>query len=234
MLAGGLVLVFVEQTLRRCVRIMRHHRRIPDQERLLLLLCLADEVIDRLHRLAADVEPCVTMSAAVRHAMREAATIKTLQPPLTRLHAQVALLLEHRRQRARFFEMLAHHFASRFKLSAVLRSFFLSCPGNEWRVVTRHFVLMRIQSRDDRRQTRTAQAASHITTAKRQTLARQLVQIRRFDILIPHEAVIAPQMVIRNDHHNVRRRIGSRNKQWQSQQGEKKSADHEAQDNDGP
>ena len=77
--SGGCgVAVLVEQPLRRVVGRVRHHRRVPEEERRPALLGHADEVEDRLHSLTPDGEPEVAVAAAasrvaVRHSVCEPA-----------------------------------------------------------------------------------------------------------------------------------------------------------------
>ena len=52
-----------KKLLRRVVRQMRHHRRIPNKEWLLLFLGSINEVVDRLEPLAANRQTSLTMPA---------------------------------------------------------------------------------------------------------------------------------------------------------------------------
>src|SRR4051812_27909864 len=83
------------------MRLVRQHRRVPHKER--LVGCFFDEVVNWLHRLAANFEPLISVAAAasliaVTHAMSEATRLVISRPPLARLKADVAGFAQFIRQ----------------------------------------------------------------------------------------------------------------------------------------
>ena len=87
-----LTAVLREDAFGRRVRIMRHHRRIPGEERLTVLLGAGNELRQRSERLAPDVETFVTMATTLGHALGEAAVRVVAHPPFPSLQADVTTL----------------------------------------------------------------------------------------------------------------------------------------------
>ncbi len=81
----GLGRILLEQTLGRCMGCVWHERRIPYKERFLLLSRLGDEIVDRLHALAADGEARIAVARTLRHAVSKATTREVTLPPLASL-----------------------------------------------------------------------------------------------------------------------------------------------------
>ena len=80
--------IFLQQVLRRRVRRVRQHRRIPDQER--LVAGLLDESIDRFQalrgRFPALVAVATAFALALRHGVGEAGGLDRIAfPPFARL-----------------------------------------------------------------------------------------------------------------------------------------------------
>ena len=134
-----------------------------------------------------------------------------LLPPLAGLQAEVAFLFELGRQRAGSFEELAHLFASSLK-GGVCGAFFLALPfrgtRHDGRVIAGDEVLVRILASDDGGEAGAAQAAGHIAAFEGEALAGEAVEVRRLHHGMAHEAIVAPQMIVGDDHDDVRRRIG--------------------------
>lgn len=207
-LGGGFVDVFVEQALWRGVGIVRHHGRIPDEERLLRGLRLADEVKDGLHGFAADVEPGIAMASADGHSMGKAATREVLLPPLTCLQAEVTFGGEHLGEGASGFEVLTHDLAPLIEEWAGIKLARLHASGDGG-IVAGDFMLMRITTRDDASEAGAAETAGNVATGEGEAFFSQLVQMWRLDVGMALEAVVAPQMIVGDDHDDVWRCLGS-------------------------
>ena len=207
----GLVAILREQAFRRRVRVMRHHRRIPGEERLTVLLRAADEIRERRQGLAADVEAFVAVAAPLGHAFGETAGLIRTHPPLARLQADVALLAEEAGQDRRFLEAL-DHLGATIEESGVLlfsgggfgRAFGAGgdADGDE-RVVAGQAVTMDVPAGQHRGEARSAEGIRDIATREDARLRRELVEVRRADRFRTHEAVIKPSMVVRDDHEDV-------------------------------
>ena len=94
--------VFVKQSLGRIVRSVWQERRVPDEER--LVASVLDEIKNRLHAFAANLEAHIAVTSAacgvaMRHAVRETASRVMALPPFTALMADVALIFQDTRQR---------------------------------------------------------------------------------------------------------------------------------------
>ena len=206
----GLVLVLVEETLGRVVRRVRHHRRVPDEERLAVLLRLVEEVEDRLQSFATDLEALVAVTAAlrgiaVRHPFgKPAATARVAFPPLPRLEAQVTFLLQESRQRRRLLEQ-RDHLLPLLQVTSVFVRLRRGHSFRERRVVRGDLVLMRIEAGDHRREARPAQTARHVAAFEEQPFRRELVEMRRLDVLVAHEAVVGPALIVTDDEEHIRR-----------------------------
>ena len=204
---GCLVPVFFQQPLRGIVWLMRQHGRIPQKKRPLLLHRLVHEIRNRLHRLAANFQPRISMPSAmidipIRHPVREAPIRIISRPPFAGLETQIPLLPQLRRQaRLREHEivqLLQLRTKGRVLVSIHARAFW---PR---RLIAGDFCLMRILSRQQTRQRRTAQAGTNIPAPKHQTLPRQLIQMWRPDLRMPHESIVRPRLVIADDKDNIR------------------------------
>jgi hypothetical protein len=205
---GGIVL---DEIGRGIVRVVRQHRRVPDEEGTAVLLAAADEVLDRLHRGAADRQALVAVSLALRHARAESTPGKVSLPPLAGLQAPVARGGEQPRQRRPGVEMAIHPLAT--SLERGLPGGTL--PGNTRRfrrVVADDPMLVGIPSRDERCEARAAEAARHVSAAEDEAFPRQPVEVGRPQVRVPHEAIVAPVLVVGDDEHDVgparRRRRG--------------------------
>ena len=127
-------------------------------------------------------------------------------PPFPRLQAHITTLRQQPRQRWHCLEMPVHHIPTCLKRVRISKS--LRChAGRNWRIVSRHFVFMWKTSRHNRSQTRTAQARRNVTARKHQTLRCEPIQMRRTNLRVPHERVISPPLIVRNDHDDIGRRV---------------------------
>ncbi len=77
--------IFLEQPRRWIVRRVRQEGGVPDKERLLLLLGFVDEIVNWLHRFAADGQCLPTVAAGEAHVVGEANAIRMAHPVLARV-----------------------------------------------------------------------------------------------------------------------------------------------------
>ena len=138
---------------------MREERRVPDEER--LVAGIVDEVINRLHPFAADLQSFVSVAApalgiAMGHAVGEAASRVVAQPPFAGLMAEVAALGQEpwqRRHGVDEADALLH-------LASVLIGVFAT--GRNGRLVAGDAVLVGVKPGDDRGEGGAAEAARHV------------------------------------------------------------------------
>ena len=64
---------------------------------------------------------------------------------------------------------------------------------------------MGIQPGRKRGKSRTAQSGRHIPTTEQSTLRGQLIEMRGFDVRMPHETIIGVGLIIREDQYNIGR-----------------------------
>lgn len=186
---GGAILG--EETLGRIMRCVWQERGVPNEER--FAIATINEIPDRFEALATDLQPFVAVASAaggvaVGHPRGEAAFLKVALPPLSGLKADVAFLFEHDRQLGDAPDVL-EHFAT---------------VGSLGRIVSRDFVLMRVETADQRGQAGSAEARGNIAVDERGTFAGQLVEVRGPDVRMSHKSVISPGLIIGQDHDHVR------------------------------
>ena len=189
----GLRSIVLDELRRGIVRVVRQHGRIPDEERLARCTRAADEVVDRLHRVAADIEALVTVPFALRHPLRETAPRKIPLPPFSSLQTPVAMRREDARERRPLLEVPGHLLSS-------------GCEGllaAGW-IVAHDSVLVWIPPRDDRGEARAAEAARDIASTVDEALAGEPVQARRAQVRMAHERIVAPVLIVGEDEHHVR------------------------------
>ncbi len=183
---------------------MRQKRCVPHEEWLLLLGRFRDELRDRLHAVAADLQTVITVPAAwlrkpSSHPVREPAVREVAFPPLAALMTEIAPLAEDSRHRLKTVQV-------RDQLSPpLLVQLRVRLCVFRRRIVASYAMCACVVPGDQRRQRRPTQRCRHVAARKHDTLRRQLVQMRRLDIRMPHEPVIGPCLVVRDNHHNVRR-----------------------------
>ena len=194
--------VVIHQLLRRIVRIVRQHRGVPDEEWPAVVAAAADEVVDRLKRLPADRESLVAVPLPLRHALSEPAAGKVSLPPLAGLQAFVAAVGQEPRQERPFLEVPIHRFAAGDKGCPAFRAIARN-PRILGRIVANNAVLVRQPAGDDRGEARAAEAAGHVAKPIDETLPRKPVEVRRAEVLVPHEAVVAPVLVVGDDEDDV-------------------------------
>ena len=64
-------------------------------------------------------------------------------------------------------------------------------------------VLERVKPGRNRSERRTAQGGGHVAAFKQQAASGELVQSRRQDVRVPHEAVVGPCLIVADDHDDV-------------------------------
>lgn len=195
---GCLVLVLVEEALRRVVRGVRHERRIPEVEWLLVLEALFDEIEDRVEALAPDGQTFVAMSATasgvtVGHAVGEATTAMVALPPLAGLMTDVPLLGQQSRECRGLVNVGDHFFAEFLELWT---------PG-QGRVVRGDLVLVWKEASDHRREAGPTEARRDIAMSKGETFACEFVDMGSLDVGMIHERIIIPGLVVANDHDHI-------------------------------
>src|SRR5688572_17295397 len=138
------------------MRRVRHHRRVPKEER--TVACMIDEIEHRLHRLAADFQAFVAVTAAARYVpMRHAfgeTTGALAFPPLAGLVAHVALCSEHPRDGLRALKQRRH-----------ARTIFRA-PRISRRIVPDDAMLVWIESGHDGGKAGAAQTGRHVPTSE--------------------------------------------------------------------
>ena len=198
----GLRLIVLHEFLRRVVGIMRQHRGIPDKEGLLGVLASIDEVIDRLHRLPANIEPLVAVPRTFGHALVKATAREVPLPPLTGLQARVPVCPEELGQRRPALQPLVH------LLAAILKEF-SACgrppcyPWLLWWVIPSNQMLMRIVAGDQRGKARTTKAAGHIAPGVDEALGSQPVEGWCPQLLMAKKGVVPPMLIVREDKDHV-------------------------------
>ena len=199
----GLGLIVSDQFLARIMGVVRQHRGVPDEEGLVCLAAAADEVVDRLHGLAADGKPLVTMPRALRHPFIKTTPRVVALPPLASLQALVAGVPQQLRQRRPAFQPLIHRLTALFKqLLSGRRS-----PRHARllrRIVAGDQVLVRIVAGDQRGEARAAEAARNIAPGEDQTFRGQPIEGGRPQLLVPQKGIVPPVLVIGKNQHNVR------------------------------
>ena len=181
---------------------MRQHRGVPDEEGPAVVAAAADEVVDRLERLPADREPLVAVPLPLRHALGEPSAGKVSLPPLAGLQAFVAAVGQQPWQERPFLEVPVHRFAAGGEGRPAFRASARN-PRVLGRIVADDPVLVRQPAGDDRGEARAAEAAGHVAKPVDETLPRQPVEVRRAEVLMSHEAVVAPVLVVGDDEHDV-------------------------------
>ena len=168
------------------------------------MLCFVYEVPDRLHRLAPDFQAFVAVARSSGHAVGEAATGEVALPPFACLQADIPALGEESRQGGQLIHEHVVWFAGRLKGGIVRRGVLSSRRAR--RVIAGDAALVGIKSGNQRSQTGAAQAGWHVTAPENNALRGEAVKVGRLHLRMPHETVIAPMMVIRNDKNDIGRR----------------------------
>ena len=203
---------------------MRKVRRIPHKPGSFRRRAVVDEVIDRLHGDAANLESDVTVSVGDdltageladsaerlisrrgfedRHPLGEAAVSPMSFPELAGLKTAVSGFgLKDSGQCLLFaneFEFAPPRFHIRVRRGHAV------VTGVSWRpMIEVDTVLMRIQACQQRDQRRTTDATGRISVGESGGLRGKSVEVWRMDALVTHEAEVRPGVIISNDVNDV-------------------------------
>ena len=194
---------------------MRQHRGIPDHERFSCLPAPRHEVVNRLHRLAADRKPVVAVPRTLRHALGESTPGKIPLPPFSGLQGLVAVLAQQAGERRPRFQVPVHPFAAGRKGGSGLRAAAWNLRILRW-IVAHDPVLVRIAAGDDRRQARAAEAARHVAPRVHEALPRKPVEMRRPQVRMSHERIVTPVLVVGDDADDVAGDCSRRHRRFSS------------------
>ena len=142
------------------------------------------------------------MPLPLRHPLSEPSAGKVSLPPLAGLQAFVAAFAQEPWQERPFLEVTVHRFAAGGEGGPAFRASARN-PRIRGRIIAHDPVLVRQPAGDDRGEARAAEAAGHVATPVDETLPRQPVEVRRAEVLMAHEAVVAPVLVVGDDEHDV-------------------------------
>ena len=195
------------QPFRRGVGRMGHEGSVPDIEGAVARHGTIDEIRDLAQALASDGEPCIAMPptsrrVTVRHALGETASGGIPFPPLAGLQGDVALFRQHTGQRRHHLNAANQIFV---QACAHGRPFLApaSLPSRKGRIVAHDPVLVWMQARDQRCEGRATQGSDSVTATEGQPLLRKPVEMGGIDMWMPHEPIIAPRLIVRDDQDNV-------------------------------
>ena len=127
--------------------------------------------------------------------MGKAAAGKVSLPPLAGLQAFVAAVGQQPRQERPFLEVPVHRFAAGGEGGPAFRARARN-PRILGRIIADDPVLVRQPAGNDRGEARAAEAAGNVATPVDETLPREPVEVRRAEVLMAHEAIVAPVLVI--------------------------------------
>ena len=139
------------------------------------------------------------------HSLSESAALIRTFPPLAALVTDVTLLCQPPGKRSGLVDVGDEKFPDVFAR-------FLGVGlvgGRVGRVVSGRLVLMRIETSDQRHQSGPAQGGRDIAASEHRAFLRELVEMRRFDLRMPHETIVGVALVIGDNQNDVGRlRIG--------------------------
>ena len=196
--------ILLVQALGRVVRSVGKERSVPNEEGFLLFDRPIDEVEDRIHSRPPNLESVVAMSApgfgeSAGHSFGEASALVGAFPPFSALVADVPLLGEPMRKAAMFVyirnDQLLGIFTRSLGVSQVFRSV---C-----RIISGDLVLVGIQTGKQGGEGRAAQGGRDVSATEQGALGGQFVEVRGFDMRMPHETVIGVALVVREDEDDV-------------------------------
>ena len=146
----------------------------------------------------------------MRHSMRESSQPMMADPPLSRLHREVASLGIQDFRQCSGLVKVGQPIRPQTTDSGVLSTGSNSATGiclkpiiGDRGVVTHNAVLPRIKPCQDRCQGRAAEAAWNITSTKDQRIGSELIDGRRFDHGMAHEPKVVPCLVVADDQDDV-------------------------------
>jgi hypothetical protein len=136
------------------------------------------------------------------HSVSEAAMLEVSFPPFSTLVAEVSLFAEQLGQGVELVEV-------GYQLGSLLVvDFLVAGIGFGGWVVAGDHVLVGVLTVDQGNERWAAQGGGDVTALEKDALLGKLVQMRGLDFRIPHESVIGPRLIIRNDIENVGRFFG--------------------------
>ena len=196
--------ILLVQALGRIVRSVGKERRVPNEEGFLLLDRPIDEVEDRIHSRPPNLQSVVAMSAAgfgesAGHAFGETSALVGALPPFPALVAHIPFLSQPMRKAAMLVDIRDDQLLGIFTRSLGVSQVFRSVC----RIITRDLVLVRIQTGKQGGEGRAAQGGGDVSATEQGALGGQFVEVRGFDMRMPHEAVIGVALVIRKDEDDV-------------------------------
>ena len=189
--------IFVEQALGRIVRRVGQFGSIPNKEWVLVSHRAVDEFENRLHAFASYGAAFISSSSTgmritFGHSFSESASLIGALPPFAALVADITFLSKPLRQCSGFVDMRDEQFAG-----VLARLFCVSCIlWRVGRIVAGGLVLVRIESRGNGHKSRATQGSRYVAALEEGALRGQLVQMRRLDVGMPHEAVVGVALVV--------------------------------------
>ena len=196
--------ILLVQALGRVVRSVGKERSVPNEEGFLFFDRPIDEVEDRIHSRPPNLQSVVAMSApglgeSAGHAFGETSALIGALPPFPALVANVPLLAQPMRKAAMLVyirdDQLLGIFTRSLGVSQVFRSI---C-----RIISRDLVLVRIQTGKQGGEGRAAQGSWDVSATEQGALGGQFVEVRGFDMRMPHETVIGVALVVRKDEDDI-------------------------------
>ena len=191
-----------QKPLRGRVRVVRHHGRVPDHPRSVLLFGEGHEVFDGLHRDPAYLQPSVSMPVASGHSVGEAASRIVVLPPLTTLEAQVPLVAEESGQGGGLLKERRQSLAPG-PVGVAAVEVRRRLAGRSGRIVADDAMLVRVSAGDERGEAGATQARRNVPPREAQRTGRQTVEVGCADRGMPHEAVVRPSLVVGDDEQDI-------------------------------
>ena len=136
------------------------------------------------------------------HSVSESAVLITALPPFSTLMTQIAF---RRKQVRQGLELV--------QISDQLSPILLIGLGIAFRILRRgivsgHTMYMSILTGREGQQRGTTKGRRDITASEDDAFRGQLIQVRRFYLRMPHETIIRPRLIVRDDVNNIGRGFG--------------------------
>ena len=179
--------IFFKQPLRRIVRRVRQEGGVPNEERLFLFLSFVDEIVNRLHRFAADGQSLPAVPAGEAHVISEANPVRMAHPVFASVQSQITGLGEQSGQ-LRLFEKRLNPIGALLPTDGIV-------AGNA--------VLMRVQPGQHRCQRRTTDRGGYVSTGKGQAFGGEPVDVWGLGVGMTGKTVIGPRMIIADNQHDI-------------------------------
>ncbi len=184
---------------------------VPDKERFLFPSRVIDKIRDRLHGDAADGQAFIAVTTtalgvAVGHPVSEAAVLPGALPPLAGLVRQVAVGGQQPDKAGMLMKGLAQRFVEFMPLGTRVAVLLHASPTH---IITCDAMLERKEPSDHGSEGRAANWRRHVTAFKDQALGCELVEMWGLDLGVPHEAIVRPCLIIRQNKYDIGlRRVG--------------------------